>query len=65
MALLALPQVMKASRGPQTDEERAYYNVSFEARTNYGVFYVGLVIFLAVMCHDLQQELPAFRSGTH
>jgi len=58
MALLALPQVMKAWRGPQTDEERAYYNVSFEARTNYGFFYVGLVIFLAVMCHDLQQELP-------
>jgi len=61
MALLALPQVMKAWRGPQTDEERAYYNVSFEARANYGFFYVGLVVFLAVMCHDLQQELPKVR----
>ena len=61
MALLALPQVMKAWRGPQSDEERAYYNVGFEARTNYGVFYVGLVIFLALMCHEVQQELPRTR----
>jgi Zn-dependent protease len=50
--------VAKAWRGPQTDEERAHYNVGFEARANYGFFYIGLVIFLAVMCHDLQQELP-------
>ena len=61
MAVLAFPQVMKAWRGPQSEEERAYYNVSFEARTNYGFFYIGLVIFLAVMCHDLQQELPKVR----
>ena len=58
MALLALPQVMKAWRGPQTDAEREYYAVGFETRTNYAVFYVGLVIFLAVMCHELHQELP-------
>ncbi len=58
MALLALPQVMKAWRGPQTEEERAYYNVGFEARANYAFFYIGLVIFLAVMCHDLHEELP-------
>ena len=58
MALLALPQVMKAWRGQQTDEERAYYNVSFEARANYAFFYIGLVVFLAVMCHDLHEELP-------
>ena len=61
MAVLAFPQVMKAWRGPQSEEERVYYNVSFEARTNYGFFYIGLVIFLAVMCHDLQQELPKVR----
>ena len=61
MALLAPPQVMKAWRGPQTDAERAYYNVGFEARANYGFFYIGLVVFLAVMCHDLQQELPKIR----
>jgi hypothetical protein len=56
-----LPGGRKAWRGPQTDEERAYYNVSFEARANYGFFYIGLVLFLAVMCYELQQELPKVR----
>lgn len=62
MALLAFPQVMKAWRGPQSPEEAAYYsNVSAETRLTYGVVYLGLIIFLAVMCHDLHEELP--RSG--
>jgi Zn-dependent protease len=63
-AIVAAPQVMKAWRGPQTEAERAYYNVSLETRTTYSIFYVGLVVFLAVMCHDLHQELPAARFGT-
>ncbi len=57
-AVLAAPQVMKAWRGPQTEAERAYYNVSLETRTTYSIFYVGLIAFLAVMCHDLHEELP-------
>jgi len=61
MALLAAPQVMKAWRGHRTAEELAYYNVSMETRTTYATFYLGLLIFLAVMCHDLQQELPRVR----
>lgn len=63
-AIIAAPQVMKAWRGPQSEAERAYYNVSLETRTTYSIFYVGLVVFLAVMCHDLHQELPAARFGT-
>jgi Zn-dependent protease len=58
VGLLAVPQLMKAWRGHQTPEEHAYYNVSLETRTTYAVFYLGLLIFLAVMCHDLQRELP-------
>jgi Zn-dependent protease len=60
-AIVAAPQVMKAWRGPQTEAERAYYNVSLETRTTYSIFYIGLVVFLAVMCHDLHRELPAAR----
>jgi len=62
VGILAFPQLMKAWRGHQTPEEHAYYNVSLETRTTYAVFYLGLLIFLAVMCHDLQQELP--RAGS-
>src|SRR5262249_34933734 len=39
MALLALPNVMKAWRGVQTEEERAYYNVPPETRLSYAVVY--------------------------
>ena len=63
MAILAAPQLLKAWRGHQTPEEEAYYgNVSMETRVTYGVFYIALVIFLAVMCHDLHEELP--RAGS-
>jgi Zn-dependent protease len=58
IGILAVPQLMKAWRGHQTPEEHAYYNVSLETRMTYAVFYLGLLIFLAVMCHDLHQELP-------
>lgn len=59
MAFLAAPQVIKAWRGPQTPEEAAYYsNVPVETRLTYGIFYLGLIVFLALMCHDLHEELP-------
>jgi Zn-dependent protease len=61
MALLAAPQAWKAwkaLRGEQTDEEQAYYLASAETRFSYGALYLGLAGFLAVMCHDLHEELP-------
>lgn len=58
MAILAAPNVMKAFRGPATDEERAYYIVSEETRFTYAALYLGLAIFLAQMCHTLHEELP-------
>ena len=60
MALLAAPQVMRALRG-EDGRDAAYYNVSVETRTTYSVAYIGLLIFLAVMCSELQQELPQVR----
>ena len=58
MAILAAPNVIKAFRGPATDEERAYYIVSEETRFTYAAMYLGLAIFLALMCNTLHEELP-------
>jgi len=58
MAVLALPNVMKALRGLQTAEERAYYSVPAETRLSYAVVYLGLAAFLAIMCEQLHSELP-------
>ncbi len=58
MAILAAPNVMKAFRGPASDEERAYYIVSEETRFTYAATYLGLAIFLALMCNTLHEELP-------
>ncbi len=58
MAVLAFPNVMKALRGSQSEAERAYYTVSPETRLGYAVAYIGLAAFLAIICQDLQAELP-------
>jgi Zn-dependent protease len=61
MALLALPNVMKAWRGLKTQEEEAYYGVPAETRLSYAAVYLGLAGFLAVMCEQLHAELPHSR----
>jgi Zn-dependent protease len=61
MAVLALPSVMKAWRGVSSPEEQAYYNVPAETRVSYGVLYLGLAAFLAIMCEQLHAELPHSR----
>ena len=58
MAVLALPNLVKAWRGIRTPEDRQYYDVSGETRLTYMLLYLGLAAFLALMCHDLHQELP-------
>jgi len=58
MAVLALPNVLKAWRGIYTPEEQAYYNVPAETRLTYGALYLGLAAFLAIMCENLHAELP-------
>jgi Zn-dependent protease len=58
MALLAAPSVIRELRGQRTAAERAYYNVEFETRFSYALLYFGLAAFLAVMCHDLHEQLP-------
>jgi hypothetical protein len=58
MAVIAAPQVWKVLRGQITEEERAYYLTSPQTRLNYGLTYVALAGFLAIMCHELSLELP-------
>lgn len=63
MAILAAPQVWKVIRGHETEAERAYYVTSAETRFTYGVLYLGLAAFLAIMSHQLSLELPGPRGG--
>jgi Zn-dependent protease len=58
MALLAAPQVLKALRGPQSPEEMAYYSVPAETRLVYALNYLALAAFLAIMCHEVYEDLP-------
>jgi Zn-dependent protease len=58
MAVLALPNVLKAWRGISSPEEEAYYSVRPETRLSYAALYLGLAAFLAIMCEQLHSELP-------
>ena len=58
MAVLALPNVMKAWRGLRSPEEHLYYTVRPETRLSYATLYLGLAAFLAIMCEQLHAELP-------
>jgi Zn-dependent protease len=58
MAVLALPKIAEAWRGIKTPADRAYYDASAETRFTYALLYLGLAAFLALMCHDLHEELP-------
>lgn len=58
MALLAWPQLTKVWRG-ETDADRAYYIVDAETKLTYGLAYLGLAGFLAVMSSDLHEQIGA------
>lgn len=56
MALLAAPHLWQAIRGPK---DVAYYAVSAAKKWEYGLMYVALAAFLAVMTHDVHEMLVA------
>ena len=65
IAIIAAPQVMKAWKFRADDPANGdYYKVSSETRLNYGLLYVGMVIFLAIMSQDVHEMLAAVRA-TH
>ncbi len=62
VAILAVPQLMKAWRyDPDAPENRAYYGISAEARLTFTAYYLGLVVFLAMMAHELHDMLEMIR----
>ncbi len=67
VAVLAAPQVWKAIRfRSDSDEARSYYAASAGVRWEYGLYYVALVGFLAVMTHDVHEMLGSVgRGGLH
>lgn len=58
VAVLAYPQLKEAIWG-DTTKDASYYVVSREARINYGVMYLLLVAFLAMMSYSVHEMLPS------
>lgn len=58
MAVLAAPQVWKAWKyRADSDEARGYYAVPTAVKWEYGLIYLALAGFLAVMTHDVHEML--------
>lgn len=59
IAILALPQLKAALKkdGGASDMPEGYYDVDVNLRVNYGVFYLGLAGFLAIMSYELHKVL--------
>ena len=62
IALIASPQVWKAIKYKSDSEEaRTYYAVSNAVKWEYGLYYIVLTAFLAVMTHDVHEMLESAR----
>lgn len=58
VAIMAAPQVMKAWKFKANDPIHGdYYQASAETRLTYATAYIGLIVFLSVMTHDVHQML--------
>ena len=58
VAILSLPQVMKAWRyDPTAPENVAYYGVATQTKLEYGAAYLALTGFLAIMTYELHEML--------
>ncbi len=63
MAILAAPQVWQAIRY-RRDSEAAltYYAVSSRVKWEYGLYYLLLLAFLALMTHDVHEQLQSLQA---
>jgi Zn-dependent protease len=62
MVILALPQVVKAWRYDASDPaNKNYYAATIETRVTYGLYYIGLLAFLAIMAHDTHEMLQTIQ----
>jgi Zn-dependent protease len=58
IAILALPQVWSVwTNRHNTDETAHYYATPMPIRIEYGVYYLALVIFLAILSYELHEQL--------
>lgn len=58
IAIIAAPQVIKAwSFDPAAPENQSYYQTTAETRLTYGVYYLGLTAFLAIMSHEVHEMI--------
>lgn len=57
IALLAAPQIWQSFKHGNDPSQQAYYSVPPLKRFEYGVFYLGLAAYLAVMAHDVHEML--------
>ena len=60
IAILAYPQLKIAwdhFRNGNPDETSEYYNTPLNTRVNYGVLYLGMIVFLSMMTYSLHTEL--------
>lgn len=59
IAILAAPQLWRAIKfDPGAPENVAYYGVAAEQQLHYGLFYLGLAAYLAVMSYEVHEMLP-------
>lgn len=62
VALLAAPQVVKAWKHRADDPAHGgYYVASAQTRLGYAITYIGLLIFLGIMTHDVHEMLASAR----
>jgi Zn-dependent protease len=62
IALIAAPQLWKAIKyKSDSDEARSYYAVSNAVKWEYGIYYIVLTAFLAMMTHDVHDMLESAR----
>ena len=62
MAIVAAPQVMRAWHyNPNAPENIAYYTTSLETKLSYGIFYIALAGFTAIMSYDVHEMLAHVR----
>jgi Zn-dependent protease len=61
VGVLALTQLWHAWKQRHSPEAQAYRVASLQTRLNYAFMYIALVVFLAVMCHDLHELLQTMQ----
>ncbi|HTD06535.1 site-2 protease family protein [Undibacterium sp.] len=61
IAIMAYPQLKMAfsKDAGVSGQPQGYYDVPTNTRINYGVLYLGLVAFLAIMSYELHEQLGA------